>query len=135
MRYGTDVSNTPPAVDVALLECRVSDHKEGLCSLDLLGAEFFDDENMIILYTCQKDYGAPISYLQYIVLIGQSGQTFIGMFAYNDLGYQTLQFDGYVRGPSREDLVQRMLQLWNEGHVCIMHWHIAKDLMTHAVLP
>jgi hypothetical protein len=41
------------------------------------------------------------------------------MFGYNDLGYQTLSLDGYVKGPSREDIVQQVLELWKEGHVCI----------------
>lgn len=57
------------------------------------------------------------------------------MFGYNDLGYQTLPLDGYVKGPSREDMVQRVLQLWNEGHVCIVHWRIFVEafLIAHAV--
>jgi len=38
------------------------------------------------------------------------------MFGYNDLGYQTLRLDGYMTGPSREDLVQRVLQLY-EGQI------------------
>jgi hypothetical protein len=56
------------------------------------------------------------------------------MFGYNDLGYQTLPFDGYVKGPSREDIVQRALQLWNEGHVCIVHRRIFVEafLIAHA---
>lgn len=39
------------------------------------------------------------------------------MFSYNDLGYQNLPLGGYVSGPSREDMAQRVLELWNEGHV------------------
>lgn len=44
----------------------------------------------------------------------------IAMLSYNDLGYQNLRLDGYVNTPSREDLVQRVLQQWNEGHVRIL---------------
>jgi len=105
MRYGSDVSHGLPVVDVALLDCRVqqsnSDLGESLDNLDLLGADFFDDENMVVLYRYQKD----------------NEQTFIAMFSYNDLGYQTLPLDGYVKGPSREHLVQQVLQLWDEGHM------------------
>lgn len=43
--------------------------------------------------------------------------TLIAMLSYNGLGYQNLRLDGYVNTPSREDLVQHVLQLWTEGHV------------------
>ena len=132
MRYGSDMSAGPLVVDVALLECRVwqsnSDQEECLCDMDILSAEFFDDESMVLLYRYPKNDGALIAYLQgialIVIVIGRPGQTIIAMFGYNDLGYQTLSLDGYGNGPSREDLVQQVLQLWNEGHVCIVYWHI-----------
>jgi hypothetical protein len=46
--------------------------------------------------------------------------TLIAMLSYSDLGYQNLRLDGYVMASSREDLVQRILHLWNEGRVCIL---------------
>jgi len=132
MRYGGDMSAGPLTVNVALLECRAwqsnSDQGGYFCDMDVLSAEFFDDESMVLLYKYQKKHGALISYLQSIALIviGGPGQTIIAMFDYNDLGYQTLSLDGYINGPSREELVQHVLQLWNEGHVCIVYWHIVE---------
>jgi len=114
MRYGGDMSAGPLTVNVALLECRAwqsnSDQGGYFCDMDVLSAEFFDDESMVLLYKYQKKHG----------------QTIIAMFDYNDLGYQTLSLDGYINGPSREELVQHVLQLWNEGHVCIVYWHIVE---------
>ena len=133
MRYGSDMSSGPPVVDVALLECRAEQSSQCLCNMDLLAAEFFDDESMVLLYRFPTDDGALILYLQCVALIviGRPGQTIIAMFGYNDLGYQTLSLDGYVKGPYREDLVQRVLQLWNEGHVCIMYpLAHCRDLLT-----
>jgi anaphase-promoting complex subunit 4 len=51
------------------------------------------------------------------------------MFCYNDLGYQNLRLEGYVNGPSREDLVHRALQLWNEEQVCTMQRCILIDIL------
>jgi len=96
MCYSSDVSNVLPVVGVALLHCCV---RENGSDLDLLGADFFDDESMVLLYRCQEE------------------RTFIGMFDYNDLGYQNLRLDVHIKGLSREDLVQRVVQLWNEGHI------------------
>jgi anaphase-promoting complex subunit 4 len=64
MGYGRDVSSGPPIVEVTLLECCVRQTSEGFCNFDLLDAEFFDDESMVLLYRCQKDEGALISHLQ-----------------------------------------------------------------------
>lgn len=53
------------------------------------------------------------------VLIGGLGSApaYIATFSYNDLGYQSLHLEGYVTGPSREDMVQRLLTLKDEGQV------------------
>lgn len=36
---------------------------------------------------------------------------------YNDLGYQELHPDGYVKVPAREDLMLDAMKRWEEGHV------------------
>jgi hypothetical protein len=64
MRYGGDLLEVPPVIAVALLDCSVrrgnSGHEEKDCDLDLLGADFFDDESMVVLYRCRKGDGALI---------------------------------------------------------------------------
>ena len=49
-------------------------------------------------------------------LIGglDSGPAIIATFSYNDLGYQSMEFE---RHASREDVVRRLLALSNEGQV------------------
>lgn len=70
MRYGGDVLNLPPVVDVALLDCRVGQSTgDVFCEFDLLDAEFFDDESIVLVYRCQKRDGALISYLRLHALI------------------------------------------------------------------
>ena len=73
MRYSGDVLNLPPVVDVALLDCRVgrssSDPGDVFRDFDLLDAEFFDDESIVLVYRCQKRDGALISYLRLHALI------------------------------------------------------------------
>lgn len=63
MRYSSDMSTGPLVVDVVLLECRVW-QSDCLCDMDILSAEFFDDESVVLLYRYQKNDGALIAYLQ-----------------------------------------------------------------------
>jgi hypothetical protein len=75
MRYGGDLSEVPPVTAVALLDCSVrrgnSGHGEKVCDLDLLGADFFDDESMVVLYRCRKgDGGLMLFAMHALIVIG-----------------------------------------------------------------
>jgi anaphase-promoting complex subunit 4 len=44
-------------------------------------------------------------------------QTFLATLKYNDVGYQKLLEDGYVKRSAHEDLMQDALELWKNGQV------------------
>ena len=45
-------------------------------------------------------------------------QCFIATARYNDVGYKNL---GYVKNPTREDLMQTALKLWKNGDVGLQY--------------
>ena len=48
---------------------------------------------------------------------GIAAQCFIATASYNEVGYKNLRYDGYVKSPAREDLMQSALELWKNGDV------------------
>ncbi|KAF5375104.1 hypothetical protein D9758_000258 [Tetrapyrgos nigripes] len=87
------------AVSAALLECSIEDEEGGEVEMDIVGAEFFDDESLVIIYRPRD----------------QDGGTFIGTIQYNDLGYKEVQREGHVTPAVREDLIQSALQRLKAG--------------------
>jgi hypothetical protein len=61
MDYEQEASNQPPQVAVAMVECRVrkeiQEPQEMTDYFDLLEADFFDDESMIIVYRLRDTRG------------------------------------------------------------------------------
>ena len=65
MRYGAEMRDLSPAVDVILLECRLPESSTDEPDFEVLGLEFFDDETMIILYKVRgAEDGKLILYMQ-----------------------------------------------------------------------
>ncbi|KIK94368.1 hypothetical protein PAXRUDRAFT_828088 [Paxillus rubicundulus Ve08.2h10] len=102
MPYGRYVTGVHEDVEVTLLECSVceNDDKAG-ADIDILDAEFFDDETIILVYQGK----------------GSQGPIFVATVNYSTLRYQTLQSEGYVSGPARKDMIANVLERWKEGHV------------------
>lgn len=91
-----------PAPEIAWVDCKVATD-DGLARICIQDADFFDDDNLIVLYNVQ----------------GQDSGVYIAMFNYADLRYQELRFGGSAKCPSREDLIFRVLSLWQEGHITL----------------
>ncbi|KIJ21731.1 hypothetical protein PAXINDRAFT_165137 [Paxillus involutus ATCC 200175] len=102
MPYGRYVAGVHEDVVVTLLESSVceNDDKAG-ADIDILDAEFFDDETIILVYQAK----------------GTQGPIFVATVNYRTLRYQTLQSEGYVSGPARKDMIANVLERWKEGHV------------------
>ncbi|KAH7883604.1 anaphase-promoting complex, cyclosome, subunit 4-domain-containing protein [Phlebopus sp. FC_14] len=101
MPYGRYTAGVHQHVEVTLLECSVCESDGTSVAVDILDAEFFDDETIIIVY--QKT--------------GTQGPIFVGTGHYTTLRYQTLESEGYVSGPARRDMMANALQRWNGGHL------------------
>ncbi|KAH7930991.1 hypothetical protein BV22DRAFT_1027754 [Leucogyrophana mollusca] len=100
--YGKYAAGVPLHVDVALLECSaVGYHGEQAVELDVLDADFFDDEYVVIIYNVKNN----------------NGPMFIATVNYRDLEYRQLQSEGYVNGPARKEMMAFVVQRWNEGHL------------------
>ncbi|KAJ6519839.1 anaphase-promoting complex, cyclosome, subunit 4-domain-containing protein [Mycena sanguinolenta] len=72
-----------------------------LLHLEILDAQFFDDSSIVIVYRVRD----------------QPGKAFIATVGYSELEYQELDPAEYVRIPSREDLMQRAMELWEQGRL------------------
>ncbi|KAJ7706158.1 anaphase-promoting complex, cyclosome, subunit 4-domain-containing protein [Mycena rosella] len=100
---GTTTSQLPLSVGIALLEGLLPAEQEGAgpVHLEVLDAEFFDDSSVVIVYR----------------IPGQPGKAFIATVGYSELDYQELGPAEYVKAPSREDLMQRAMELWEQGQL------------------
>jgi hypothetical protein len=61
MRYNQEASHIPSPIDVALLECRISaearEQLKMVDDFDLLEADFFDDESIVIVLRLSRTNG------------------------------------------------------------------------------
>ncbi|THV04922.1 hypothetical protein K435DRAFT_835171 [Dendrothele bispora CBS 962.96] len=87
---------------VALLECSMKDDEGEEVEVDIVGAEFFDDESIVIIFRKRDD---------------QDDGTFIGTIQYVDLGYKEVQREGHVTPAVREDLIESALQRLKAGEI------------------
>ncbi|KAJ3508934.1 hypothetical protein NLJ89_g5481 [Agrocybe chaxingu] len=101
LRFSVEESGLPSQIGVALLECYLPEEGQEDSSLDLLDADFFDDECVVIVYRPRR---------------GQK-QISLAMVNYSAAGYQNLPSGGYVTRTSQEDLIQESLELWKDGHL------------------
>ncbi|KAF9241365.1 anaphase-promoting complex, cyclosome, subunit 4-domain-containing protein, partial [Melanogaster broomeanus] len=102
MPYGRYTAGIHEHVEVTLLECSVCENDDkSSAELDILDAEFFDDETMILV--CQEQ--------------GTEGPIFVATVNYRTLKYQKLQSEGYVSGPARKDMMANVLKRRKEGHL------------------
>ncbi|KAJ7169881.1 anaphase-promoting complex, cyclosome, subunit 4-domain-containing protein [Mycena filopes] len=103
VRFGGKTSQMPPSVGIALLDGTLPAEQEeaGPLHLEILDAQFFDDSSVVIVYRVRN----------------QPGGAFIATAGYNELEYQELGFAEYVSAPSREDLMQRAMELWEQGQL------------------
>ncbi|TFK41138.1 anaphase-promoting complex, cyclosome, subunit 4-domain-containing protein [Crucibulum laeve] len=104
LSFNATTSELPCEVGVALLECYLpEEHEQGLLDLDLLEAEFLDDECVVIVYRPRSD----------------TPTTYIATIGYHNVGYQTLpvQGSGHENLVAREDLMHHILEEWKEGHL------------------
>lgn len=64
MRY-QEASHIPPPTDIALLECRLTEEAQEQLALtddfDLLEADFFDDESIVIVFRLRRTNGTSHS--------------------------------------------------------------------------
>ncbi|KIJ68430.1 hypothetical protein HYDPIDRAFT_106626 [Hydnomerulius pinastri MD-312] len=102
MPYGRYAIGVHNHIEVTLLECSVCENDdEGSADLNILDAEFFDDETIILIYQ----------------ITGTQGPIFVATVNYTKLRYQKLQSEGYVSGPARKDMMANVLQRWKEEHL------------------
>ncbi|KAJ7487618.1 anaphase-promoting complex, cyclosome, subunit 4-domain-containing protein [Mycena galericulata] len=103
VRFGGRTSQLPLSVGIALLDGTLPAEQEvaGPVHLEILDAQFFDDASVVIVYRIRD----------------QPGGAFIATVGYNELEYQELGPAEYVRTPSREDLMQRAMELWEHGQL------------------
>ncbi|KAJ6604670.1 anaphase-promoting complex, cyclosome, subunit 4-domain-containing protein [Mycena vulgaris] len=103
VRFGGKTSQLPLSVGIALLEGLLPAEQEDAAPvhLEILDAEFFDDSSVVIVYRIQ----------------GQPARAFIATVGYSELEYQELAPAEYVKVPAREDLMQRAMELWEQGQL------------------
>ncbi|KAF8203639.1 anaphase-promoting complex, cyclosome, subunit 4-domain-containing protein [Pholiota molesta] len=101
LRCDVEAAGVPSDIGIALLECYLPEEEEERSNIELLDADFFDDECVVIVYR----------------LHSREKQAFIATLNYNDIGYQKQLSDGYVKASTREDLMQHILELWKGGHM------------------
>ncbi|KAI6031817.1 anaphase-promoting complex, cyclosome, subunit 4-domain-containing protein [Pisolithus microcarpus] len=100
MPYGQYV-RVAGGFEAAILECSVNTNNGGGGDLDILNADFFDDEVIVLVYRIK----------------GTQGPIYVGTMNYTMLRYQKLESEEYVSGSSQRDMIVDMLQRWKEGHV------------------
>lgn len=95
-----EASSVPYEVGFVPIECCLEDEApDEPPSFDLLEAEYFDDEFIVIIYRLRsKDKSA-----------------FIATVKYNDIGYQPLEPTVYVNLSGREDLMVHAKNRWEQG--------------------
>ncbi|KAH9946631.1 anaphase-promoting complex, cyclosome, subunit 4-domain-containing protein [Amylocystis lapponica] len=100
-------STSPLGGSVALVECCVSSEgeNEGILPFDLLDAEFFDDNTLVVVYRIRNRYG-PAS---------------IATVGYRDLIYEAIELNGYVNDLAREVLMLDALQRLSDGQLTSVH--------------
>ena len=54
LHFGAEVSELPSEIGIALLECYLLEEGEERSDFDLLEADFFDDECVVILYRLRQ---------------------------------------------------------------------------------
>jgi len=54
LHFGVEVSELPSEIGIALLECYLLEEGEERSDFDLLEADFFDDECVVILYRLRQ---------------------------------------------------------------------------------
>ncbi|PFH54494.1 hypothetical protein AMATHDRAFT_134140 [Amanita thiersii Skay4041] len=102
LRFNNEADKMPCEVGFIPLECCLSEEgKDDQVAFDLLETDFFDDELMVIVYRLRN----------------RDKSTFIATVKYNDLGYQPLVPDVYVKAPAREDLMQYAMGQWKSGNI------------------
>ncbi|KAF9229304.1 hypothetical protein BS17DRAFT_689834 [Gyrodon lividus] len=102
MPYGRYVAGVDEHIEVTLLECSVCENDDNAgAEVDILDAEFFDDETVILVYQAK----------------GSQGPIFVATVKYTTLRYQKLQSEGYVSGPARKDMIANVVERWKEGHL------------------
>ncbi|KAL0951164.1 hypothetical protein HGRIS_007895 [Hohenbuehelia grisea] len=94
--HGNEASPHPLSFHVVLFECSLA--AEDSVQLELLEAEFFDDDYIVLIYRLRNE----------------DGSTFIATVNYNELGYQELHPEWYV---TREDLMLGALSAWRAGQL------------------
>ncbi|THH16998.1 hypothetical protein EW146_g3736 [Bondarzewia mesenterica] len=121
LRYGHEAPGSLIDLGMAILECRLREG-DGVVDFDLLDAEFFDDESLVIVYRAQGLRGAVPAAARLPCDRANFdrktlGPTYIATVTYSDLGYQASPAAGYVREPSREELIVDAFQRWKNGQV------------------
>ncbi|KAJ7786332.1 anaphase-promoting complex, cyclosome, subunit 4-domain-containing protein [Mycena metata] len=89
VRFGGKTSQLPASEEAGPLH------------LEILDAQFFDDLSVVIVYRIRN----------------QPGGAFIATAGYSELEYQELGPAEYVRTPAREDLMQRAMELLEQGQL------------------
>lgn len=87
--------------EAAIMDCSVDTNNGGGGDLDILDADFFDDEAIVLVYRIK----------------GTQGPIYVGTMNYTMLRYQRLESEEDVSGSSERDMIVDMLQRWKEGHV------------------
>ncbi|KAF8641031.1 hypothetical protein AX17_000676 [Amanita inopinata Kibby_2008] len=100
LRFNNEAAEIPCEVGFLAVECHLPE-EDGQAEIDLLEAEFFDDELVVIIYRLRR----------------RDKLTFMATVKYNDLGYQPLEPSMYVKAPGREDLMLRAMGRWREGNL------------------
>ncbi|PPQ80812.1 hypothetical protein CVT25_001937 [Psilocybe cyanescens] len=103
LRFGVEASELPSEIGIAVLECYLPEEGEEQSNFDLLDADFFDDECVVIIYRLRE---------------GEK-QAFIATLNYDNIGYQNLLPDAYVKWSTREDLMRDTLELWKSGQLSL----------------
>lgn len=103
VRFGAAPSQLPLSVGIALLEGLLPAEQEGVepMHLEILDAGFFDDSSIVIVYRISN----------------QPGSAFIAKVGFSELDYHELGPAEYVKAPAREDLMQRAMELWEQGQL------------------
>ncbi|KAF4623938.1 hypothetical protein D9613_001828 [Agrocybe pediades] len=98
-RAGVEAGGLLAEVGVAFLDCYFPE--EGQTDCDILDADFFDDESVVIVYRLRQD----------------DKKTFIATVSYNDVGYHNTPHDSHVKNSTLEDLMRAALESWKTGQL------------------
>ncbi|KAJ7630959.1 anaphase-promoting complex, cyclosome, subunit 4-domain-containing protein [Roridomyces roridus] len=97
-------SQLPLSVGVVLLDGTLPAEQEaqtGPAHLEILDTQFFDDASLVIVYRIRNEPGGAV----------------IATMDYSQLEYQELQAGEYVSTSTREDLMRRAMELWEQGQL------------------